>query len=76
MAVSPDIISQLLSLAPSERFTLAQRLLDSIDDCEAARSDEELLAELRRRRDDMLRGEQAISDWRSSLSGIEASLSR
>jgi hypothetical protein len=76
MAVSSDILNHLFSLPPGERFSLAQQLLDSINDSEAARFDEQLGAELRQRREEMLRGEQLVPDWRAALSEIEQSLSK
>lgn len=76
MSVSADIWSQLFTLPPSERFSLAQRLLDSIDDAEAAEFDNQFLTEVRQRREDMLRGEAIEPDWRAALSEIESSLSQ
>lgn len=76
MSVSPDIWSQLFTLPPSERFLLAQRLLDSIDDAEAAKFGDQFMAEMRERREEMRRGEAIEPDWRVALSEIESSLSR
>lgn len=74
MNLPSDIMNQVLSLPASERYELAQQLLDSIDDATAAKIDEEMVAELRRRREEMLRGEEIVPDWRASLSAIEESL--
>jgi putative addiction module component (TIGR02574 family) len=75
MELSPDFMNQVFSLPASERYELAQQLLDSIDEGAAAELDREFLDELRRRRDQMLRGEEIVSDWRGALSSIEGSLS-
>jgi putative addiction module component (TIGR02574 family) len=56
MSFSNEFVNQALSIPATERFTLAQRLLDSIDDKESAHLDAEFLAELKRRRDEMIRG--------------------
>lgn len=74
MSVSADIWSQLFTLPPGERFSLAQKLLDSIDDAEAEQVDEQFLAEMRHRREDMLRGGSTEPDWRAALAEIERSL--
>jgi putative addiction module component (TIGR02574 family) len=74
MELSPDLVHQVLSLPVQERYELAHHLLDSIDENAATSLDEEFLAELRRRRDEMLRGEELVSDWRSALSNIDRSL--
>jgi hypothetical protein len=70
MSVSADIWSQLFTLPAGERFSLAQKLLDSIDDAEAEQVDEQFLAEVRRRREDMLRGAAIEPDWRAALAKI------
>jgi putative addiction module component (TIGR02574 family) len=75
MNVPSDIVNQVLSLPARERFELAQQLLDSIDDAASAKFDEELVAELQRRREEMLRGEAIVPDWRAALLEIEESLS-
>lgn len=72
--LSPDFVQQVFALPATQRFELAQQLLDSIDDDAAAALDEEFLSEIRRRREEMLRGEQTISDWRAALSRIERDL--
>lgn len=74
MSISADIWSQLLALPPSERFSLAQKLLDSIDDVEAGKFDEHFIADVRQRREEMLHGESIELDWRSALSQIESTL--
>ena len=76
MNLSPSIMSQVFALPAQERFELAQQLLDSIDDTTATQLDDDLIAELHRRRDEMLRGEGIISDWRAELDAIELSLPR
>jgi putative addiction module component (TIGR02574 family) len=74
MDLSPEIANQVFSLPPGERFALAQQLLDSIDESAMHRLDREFVAELQRRRDEMIRGEELITDWRSALDAIEGSL--
>jgi putative addiction module component (TIGR02574 family) len=74
MELSPDIVHQVLALPPNQRYELAHRLLDSINDRAASDLDNEFVAELRRRREEMLCGEETVSDWRASLSAIESSL--
>jgi putative addiction module component (TIGR02574 family) len=76
MSVSADIWSQLFTLPAGERFSLAQKLLDSIDDAEAEQVDEEFLAEIRRRREEMLKGDSIEPDWRAALNEIERSLTQ
>jgi putative addiction module component (TIGR02574 family) len=76
MSVSSDILSHLFTLPPSERYSLAQQLLDSIDDSEAAKFDAQFLDELQRRREEMLRGDQVVPNWRDSLGEIERSLTQ
>lgn len=76
MAVPSELVNQLFALPPGERFVLAQQLLDSIDDAEAVRHDEQFAAELKRRREEMLRGENVIADWRAALLEIEQTLPR
>jgi putative addiction module component (TIGR02574 family) len=76
MSLSSDFISQAFSLPANERYELAQHLLDSIDEKSAAKLDEEFVAELERRHDDMVRGESTITDWRKALSEIEDSLTQ
>jgi putative addiction module component (TIGR02574 family) len=72
--LSSNLVHQVFSLPVNERYELAQQLLDSIDDAAAARLDEEFVAELQRRREEMLRGEETAADWRLALSEIETFL--
>jgi hypothetical protein len=74
MDLSPEITNQVFSLPPGERFALAQQLLDSIDESALHRMDSELIAELQQRRDEMMRGEDLVTDWRNALDAIEGSL--
>lgn len=75
MNLSSDIVNQVFSLPPRERYKLAQQLLDSIDDAATAQFDAEFVAELQRRRKEMVCGEETVSDWRAALSAIEGALS-
>jgi putative addiction module component (TIGR02574 family) len=75
MSIPSDILNQLFSLPADDRYLLAQRLLDSINDTEAVQFDEAFVAELRRRREEMLRGEAIVADWHVALSEIDQSLS-
>jgi putative addiction module component (TIGR02574 family) len=75
MELSPDVLHQVLSLPPQDRYELAHHLLDSIDDDAAADLDQAFVAELKRRRDDMLHGDEVAADWRASLAAIENGLS-
>ena len=75
MAVSSDILNNLFSLPLGERFILAQQFLDSIDEAEAVKCDEQFELELKRRREEMMRGEQVVSDWRAALTEIEQTIS-
>ena len=74
MELSPELMHQVLSLPVHERYELAHQLLDSIDDNAADNLDKEFLEELQRRRQEMLRGEETVADWRAALSAIEGSL--
>ncbi len=74
MELSPEIIGQVLSLPPQDRYELAQHLLDSIDDAAAADLDRSFLDDLKRRREDMLNGNEIVADWRASISKIEENL--
>lgn len=74
MSLSSDMMSQVFSLPVGERYELAQRLLDSIDASAAGQIDHDFVAELARRREEMIRGEQIVPDWRAALSDIDASL--
>lgn len=76
MSVSSDILSQLFTLPPSDRYSLAQQLLDSINDSEAAGFNDQFLTELRQRREELLRGDQIVPDWRVALGEIEQSLAQ
>jgi hypothetical protein len=76
MSLSSDVMNHLLSLPPVERYFLAQQLLDSIDDTEAAKCDEQIIAEIKQRREEMLRGESLVPDWRAALNEIEQSLAK
>ena len=71
MELSPELIHQVFALPPQDRYELAHHLLDSIDDDDAADLDEAFVAELRRRRDEMLRGDEIVEDWRASLCAME-----
>jgi len=75
MSVPSDLMSHLFSLPPAERYSLAHQLLDSIDDAASSEIDNQLLAELRRRREEMLQGREIVPDWRGALAEIEDSLS-
>jgi putative addiction module component (TIGR02574 family) len=74
MELSSDLVHQVLSLPVHDRYELAHQLLDSIDEDAAIRLDEQFQMELRQRRDDMLRGEEITTDWRTALAAIERSL--
>jgi putative addiction module component (TIGR02574 family) len=75
MGISTEVLNQVFSLAANERFELAQQLLDSIDESTAAQLDEQFIAELNRRHNEMIRGDEIVGDWRVSLSEIENSIS-
>lgn len=74
MSMSDELMSQVFSLPASERFELAQQLLDSIDEADAVQVDEEFIAELDRRHQEMIQGKDVITDWRGELDKISASL--
>ncbi len=76
MSMTSEILSQLFKLPPLERFSVAQQLLDSIDDSEAAGFDDQFIVELRQRRAEMLRGDQIVPDWRLALVEIEQHLAQ
>jgi putative addiction module component (TIGR02574 family) len=76
MNLPADIMSQVFALPADQRYELAQRLLESIDDPASVEFDEPVLAELLRRREEMLRGEQIVPDWRALLTSIESSLDK
>ena len=71
MSLSSDIVSQIFSLPAQDRFELANHLLDSIDQREACSLGGDFTAELHRRREEMLRGEEIVPDWRAALAEIE-----
>jgi hypothetical protein len=74
--MSSDFLSHLFTLPASERYSLAQQLLDSISDSEAAGFDDQFLIELLRRREELLRGDQIVPDWRVALAEIDRSLAQ
>jgi hypothetical protein len=74
MELSQDLIHQVFALPAHDRYELAHQLLDSIDDNSATNLDREFLTELRQRREEMLRGEGMVTDWRVALSAIEGEL--
>ncbi len=76
MSMPSDLMSHLFSLPPVERYSLAHQLLDSIDDTASSEIDNQFLAELRRRREEMLQGREITVDWRGALTDIESSLSK
>jgi putative addiction module component (TIGR02574 family) len=71
MELTPELLHQVLSLPVSERYELAHQMLDSIDDAAATGLDQQFLAELGRRRQEMLQGQETVADWRAALSSIE-----
>jgi hypothetical protein len=74
MNLPSEIVSQVFALPVDQRYELAQQLLESIDDPSLVEFDEPILTELRRRREEMLRGEQIVPDWRAVLAEIDNSL--
>ena len=72
LSISPETLSQVFALPANERYELAQHLLDTIDETSAAQFDEQFIADLRERRDQMLGGEESVADWRAAFSKIEA----
>lgn len=76
MSLSHEITNQVFSLPAPERFALAQQLLDSIDEKEAARLDAAFIGELKRRREEMLQGAEIVADWRQGLSEIDESFGK
>ena len=74
MNISNEIVSQVFALPPDQRYALAQQLLDSIDEAAVAEFDHQFVTELHRRREELLRGDEAVSDWRGALLAIERSL--
>jgi len=74
--VPSDILSHLFTLPASERYSLAQQLLDSINDSGAAGFDDQFSTELQRRREELLRGDQIVPDWRVALAEIDRSLAQ
>jgi putative addiction module component (TIGR02574 family) len=75
MTISNELVSQVFALPPDQRYALAQQLLDSIDDEEASQFDAQFVAELNRRREELLRGVEQPVDWRTALSEIERAFS-
>jgi hypothetical protein len=73
MSLSPEIVSQIFSLPAQERYELANQLLDSVDEA-VGNADPDMSAELQRRREEILRGESIVPDWRLALTEIENSL--
>jgi putative addiction module component (TIGR02574 family) len=73
MTISNDLVNQVFALPPDQRYALAQQLLDSIDDKEASQFDAQFVAELNRRREELLSGVEQSVDWRTALMGIEGS---
>jgi hypothetical protein len=61
-------------LPPEQRYTLAQQLLDSIDEEAARQFDAHFVAELNRRREELLRGVELVENWRLAISDIEDSV--
>jgi hypothetical protein len=51
MTISNELVNQVFSLPPDQRYALAQHLLDSIDDKAAAQFDAQFFEELNRRRE-------------------------
>jgi putative addiction module component (TIGR02574 family) len=72
MTISSELVNQVFALPPDQRYALAQQLLDSIDDEDASQFDAEFVAELNRRREELLRGIDSV-DWRTAFSEIERS---
>ncbi len=75
MNIAPELSTQVFSLPAAERYELAQRLLDSVDQNDDAVLHQEFVAELRRRRAEMLSGSETIDDWRAAMEEIKISLS-
>jgi putative addiction module component (TIGR02574 family) len=76
MSISDEFMSQAFALPAIERFELAQQLLESIDESEAMQVDQEFIAELDRRHEEMVHGEEVITDWRGALAEISAALKK
>lgn len=74
MDLAPEVIGQVFALAPQQRYTLAQQLLDSIDEQTASELDREFLADLQQRRNDMLSGNEVVADWQAALLTISQGL--
>jgi hypothetical protein len=72
MNLPSEIVRQVFALSVDQRYELAQQLLASIDDPSWFEFDEPIVAELRRRREEMLRGEQIVPDWRAVLAEIDS----
>jgi hypothetical protein len=67
MTISNELVNQVFALPPDQRYALAQQLLDSIGDEEASQFDAQFVAELNRRREEMLSGVEHSVDWRTAL---------
>jgi putative addiction module component (TIGR02574 family) len=67
MSITNDLFNQVFSLPPDERYVLAQQLLDSVNDEEAVQIDAQFVAELKRRREELLGGVEGVDDWRVAL---------
>jgi len=76
MSVSAvEVRNFVLSLTPGEKLALARELLDGISDDESQwQIDGEFAAELERRKQEMLRGEQIVPDWRASMEQVRQAL--
>jgi putative addiction module component (TIGR02574 family) len=73
MTISNELVNQVFALPPDQRYALAQQLLDSIDDHEASQFDAQFVAELNRRREELLTGVEQSIDWRTVLLDLERS---
>jgi putative addiction module component (TIGR02574 family) len=71
MTISNELVNQVFALPPDQRYALAQQLLDSIDDDESSQFDAQFVAELNRRREELLTGVEQSVDWRAALLEIE-----
>jgi Putative addiction module component len=73
MTISNELVNQVFALPPDQRYALAQQLLDGIDDKEASQFDAQFVAELNRRREELLSGVEQSLNWRTALVEIERS---
>lgn len=70
-----DVRNFIYTLPAQERLALARELLDSIQEDESLwRLDDDFAAEVQRRKEDMLRGEQITPDWRTTMEEVRQSL--